>query len=83
MFSLIFLNNEMKEDILKVVQNLPNQDGAIDTIMMGMTINGLMWCNPNGISLLCFKYNLYFTDWDKRRFTPYVAENFTENGDLN
>ena len=38
-----------------------------------------MWCNPNGISLLCFKYNLYFTDWDKRRFTPYVAENFTEN----
>ena len=41
-FSNIFLNNEMKEDVLKVVQNLPNQDGAIDTIMMGMTINGLM-----------------------------------------
>ena len=32
----------MEKDILKVVQNLSNQDGAIDTIMMGMTINGLM-----------------------------------------
>ncbi len=32
----------MEKDILKVVQNLSNQDGAINTLILGMTINGLM-----------------------------------------
>ena len=32
----------MEEDILKVVQNPSNQDGAINTLILGMTINGLM-----------------------------------------
>ena len=32
----------MEKDILKVVQNLSNKDGAINTLILGMTINGLM-----------------------------------------
>lgn len=32
----------MEECILKVVLNISNQDGAIDTLIMGRTINGLM-----------------------------------------
>ncbi len=44
----------MEEDIIKVVQNLSNQDGATNTLILGMTLNGLIAAFIFSIIGMCY-----------------------------